>query len=580
MAIVKKLRSWLAETHGPQFELVRHFLSEQLAHDLIASDQVRKLVITVLAVLACIGPLIVRLYIPKYNYLQNLDTGDLYIAAVRADRLFFITLSMLAASLVTVIQWQGLFPSLPDYLALKPLPVRLYRVFLARFLSAFVIVLVVISALDLPTSVLFPFLTSGRWQSPSFGVRYILAHATATLSAGVFAFFTLTALQGTFMNLFPPRIFARISVLIQALFATASLTAVSRVLDMPHWHKTIASMPRWMLLFPPAWFLGVYESLLGARDFYFRQLCERAVVGVPTALFLAVATYFLCYHRHARRVLEQSLPNSTGNFFTERSASAVLDLFVPRAPERGTLVFAIQTLRRSRHHKLITGFSLAIALVLALQAAGPATVHHLYATRSWPAGELESILAAPLVVSAALISALCYVFHLPSDLKAAWIFRIAERTSRIEMLDSVESFLGLCGLAPVLLFAAPYEALTLGWPLALTHSVLIASLALLFIEVRLYDWNKIPFTCSYVPGRRNFWQTIGAYLLLFAAIIPTLTYFEARLLPPFALLVAAAAISVGYFFLRSTRRARQKLAPLLFDESDEPLLGLMRLNRE
>jgi hypothetical protein len=89
------VKRWLAETHGSQFELVRHFLSELLANDLIGSDQVRRLVITVLAVVGCIGPLIVRLYMPKYGYLQSLDTGDLYLAAVRADRLFFISLSML-----------------------------------------------------------------------------------------------------------------------------------------------------------------------------------------------------------------------------------------------------------------------------------------------------------------------------------------------------------------------------------------------------------------------------------------------------------------------------------------------------
>jgi hypothetical protein len=88
MTIGRKLRSWLAETHCPQFELVRHFLSEQLANDLISSDQVRRFAITVLAALACVGPLIVRLYIPKYNYLQSLDSDDLYLAAVRADRLF------------------------------------------------------------------------------------------------------------------------------------------------------------------------------------------------------------------------------------------------------------------------------------------------------------------------------------------------------------------------------------------------------------------------------------------------------------------------------------------------------------
>lgn len=580
MAIAKTLRSWLAETHDPQFELVRHFLSEQLANDLISSDQVRRFVITVLAALACIGPLIVRLYIPKYNYLQSLDSADLYLAAVRADRLFFITLSMLAAGLVTVIQWHGLFPSLPDYLALKALPVRLYQVFIARFLSSFVILGIVIAALNLGTSVLFPLLTCGRWQSPSFGVRYVLAHWTATFSAGVFTFLTLNALQGVLMNFLPPRIFERLSVLIQVLFATAFLTAAPYVLEMPDRHKTIAAKPHWMLLFPPAWFLGVYESLLGGRDVYFLLLCKRAVTGIASGLFLTLTAYSLCYRRHIRRVMEQSRPKLTGESFTERLASALLGRLVRRTPERGTFVFTIQTLHRSRHHKLITGFALAIALVLALQTAGPATVLHLHSARSWSPWEIESILAVPLVIAAALISALCYVFQLPSDLQASWVFRIAERASRAELLDSVESLLVLCGLVPVLLVTAPYEALTLGWSLTLAHIALVGVFVLLLIEARLYDWHKIPFACSYVPGRRNFWQTIGTYLLLFAALIPTITYFEARLLRPFNLLASAGALSVGYFFLRSARRDRWKIVPLLFDESDDPQLDAMRLDRE
>jgi hypothetical protein len=76
----KNIRSWLSETHGSQFELFRHFLSEQRLNDLISSDQVRRFVVTMLAVLACVGPLIVRLYMPKYKYLHGRGTGNLYLA--------------------------------------------------------------------------------------------------------------------------------------------------------------------------------------------------------------------------------------------------------------------------------------------------------------------------------------------------------------------------------------------------------------------------------------------------------------------------------------------------------------------
>jgi hypothetical protein len=580
MAPRSRFRSWLAETHGPQLELVRHFLSEQLANDLFSSDQVRRLVITVLAVLACVGPLIVRLYRAKYTYLQGLDTGNLYLAAVRADRFFFISLSMIVAGLVAVIQWQGLFPSRQDYLALKPLPVRLYQVFVARFLSSLAIAVVVIADLNLATSILFPLLTSGRWQSPSFGIRYVLAHAIATVCAGLFAFFAIGTLQGALMNILPPRMFARSSVLIQALLATAFLAAMPYVLDIPNWYATIAAQPRWTLFFPPAWFLGVYETLLGAQDSYFLRLNETAVMETAAALCLTVTTYFLCYRRLASRVLEQALPESSGSSLIERSAAALLRIFVKSPPEQATFVFAIQTLRRSRQHKFVIGFCVALALVLALPAVISSSVAHFHSGESWSVWELESVLAVPLVIGAVLLSALCYVFQLPSQPQAGWVFRMAESTARRDLLASVESLLIVCGLVPVLLLTASLEVFALGWALAFAHLELVAVFMLLLIEARLSEWRKVPFTCSYVPGRRNFWQTMGIYLLLFAILIPAITYLEARLLRPLILLASAAALGAVYFSLRSTRQSQWAMTPLSFDESDEPLLEGIRLTPE
>lgn len=108
-------------------------------------------------------------------------------------------------------------------------------------------------------------------------------------------------------------------------------------------------------------------------------------------------------------------------------------------------MFALQTLWRSRPHKLVIGFSVAIALVLALQTAGPNMVAHLRSGESWSIWQLESILAVPLVIGAVLISVLCYVFQLPSQVEASWVFRMAERLGPRELLDSVEYLLVFCG---------------------------------------------------------------------------------------------------------------------------------------
>jgi hypothetical protein len=576
----QRIHSWLSQTHGAQFELVRHFVSSQLVNELTASGQVQRLAITALCVLGCVGPLIVRLYTSKYAYLQSLDTGDLYLAAVRADRLFFIALSMITAGGVTVFQWQRLFPSRLDYLALKVLPVRMHQLFLARFLSSFLITLVVIADLNLATSFLFPFLTSGRWQTPSFGVRYIAAHALATFTAGLFTFFAIGAMQGLLMNLLPPCLFERVSVLLQAVLGTAFVAALPYVVEIPNWHLMIAAQPRWLLLFPPAWFLGWYETLLGSHNRYFLQLREMAGTGMAMALCLAFAMYLLSYHRHARRSLEQASQGPGRRSSVAKAAGVLHPILMQHSQTQAAFVFAIHTLRRSRHHKLVMGVCVAIAAVLALQTAAPAIAAYFRSSQDWSLWQIESILAVPLVVSAVLISSLCYVFQLPSESRASWVFRMAESAARLKLLSSVEFLLVICAVVPGLLLSIPLEVLVVGWVRAFAHTALSAVLLLLLIELRLYEWHKIPFTCSYVAGRRNLWQALGLYLILFTLLIPTIAYFEARLLSPFLLLGAAAVLGVIYFFLRSARRMQWGIVPLLFDEFDEPLIAGMKLNRE
>lgn len=95
--------------HGVQFELIRHFFSQHLASDLISSGQARRFFVAILVLIASVGPLIVRIYMPKYGYLQGLPTPDLYLAAVHADRLFFVSLSMLVVGLITTLSGRACF---------------------------------------------------------------------------------------------------------------------------------------------------------------------------------------------------------------------------------------------------------------------------------------------------------------------------------------------------------------------------------------------------------------------------------------------------------------------------------------
>jgi hypothetical protein len=168
--------------------------------------------------------------------------------------------------------------------------------------------------LNITTSVLFPLLASGRWQSPSFGVRSIVVHAVVNVGAGLFMFVATIAFQGVLLNVLRPGMFDRFSLLTQTLFTAGFVVSVPYVLDIPNWHEMIEARPHWMWFFPPAWFFGLYESWLGAHERYFQRLSEIAIIALGLAFVVGLGTYFASYHRHAMRhgtiVTEAESPRS------------------------------------------------------------------------------------------------------------------------------------------------------------------------------------------------------------------------------------------------------------------------------
>lgn len=126
------MKEWLRETHGPGFELLRHFLWRFFDSDLITTPgQMAGVLLGALPVVFQWFFLLVQPLHHKYEYLSQLATPGAYREAIRADELWLITLMMSAIGLLTAIKWQFLFPDLRDYRALGALRLHLGR-YLAR----------------------------------------------------------------------------------------------------------------------------------------------------------------------------------------------------------------------------------------------------------------------------------------------------------------------------------------------------------------------------------------------------------------------------------------------------------------
>src|SRR5580698_4769583 len=294
--MLQRAREWGRQTHGSFFELLRYFLASQFSTSVLSSDRTRLLVITSAGILGAIGPLIVRLYMPKYGYLNSLTTGNLYVSALGADHLFFVTLSMIVTTIATAILWDGIFPERRDYLVLKPLPVPLYQIFCARLFAVLLVVAFVIVDLNGLTSVLFTAITRTTWGTPGFALN-VSAHFMACACAGLFAFLSIIALQGVCLNLLPGAWFERMSTVCQAVFITAFVALLPYIFDIPNWFPLLNSQPAWLQQCPPAWFWGLQEKLRGSNDPFFLALAHKAVRAIEFESVLSAILFWITYRR-------------------------------------------------------------------------------------------------------------------------------------------------------------------------------------------------------------------------------------------------------------------------------------------
>ena len=87
---------------------------------------------------------------------------------------------------------------------------------------------------------------------------------------------------------------------------------------------------------------------------------------------------------------------------------------------------------------------------------------------------------------------------------ANWAFQITEGEGRREWLRAVDRFVLFWGAAVMLIVPFPLEVRLLGWR-AVAESVLFAAFGLLCYEWIFSSWEKLPFTCSHLPGKTPTW---------------------------------------------------------------------------
>jgi hypothetical protein len=481
--------------------LVRHFFGRFFDNEIVAQDSdMRTNVVQTLGFVAVPG---------MFAAFAMLPTG------VRFDRpfaqgwevitnyYFFVLYSMVVMGFVMVFEWDALFPDRKDYIILTPLPLGGRSIFLAKVLALILFLGFFVLDANFLGMLLAPLITGGPGATFRVVLPVAAAHAIAVLSGGIFVALSFAGLQGVLINCLTGRAFRRVSAwaqmasmafLITILFLTPYMAGAIRPLFEQH-----SPVLRW---FPPFWFLSLYMDLLPGRPggALFHDLAPLAgrALGVAAAVFSV--TYLAGYARHARRIMEST--ETTGDppgrlrAAFERLVNARL---LPHPLERATFHFISSTILRSARHRLFLATYGGIAIALALPnivwfGLNPGAPTFVFTA--------AGLLAVPLILTFLCVTGLRGAFNLPAELRANWVFQTAESEDRVQHIRAARKWIVVMALAPLTAAMLPFEVALRGWWGAI-HVTFALALALVMLNVLLIWFRKIPFTCSYFPGKMS-----------------------------------------------------------------------------
>jgi hypothetical protein len=561
-------------------ELARHFFSRFFDNDLVAihTDDVdmRATVVNILAILAAPGMLLPFLFMSKYVKLQE---APMYVRdlASLGEKEFFICFSMTVMGLVTVIEWEMLFPDRRDYANLTPLPIRLRTMFGAKIAALLAFLAIFSLAINAFSPVMFPAVVLQKGSVLNV-IPFARCHIVAILAANTFVFFFCVAVQGILMNVLGYRLFRRVSPYVQfGLVALLLLMFLLSARIVSELQPGAAMNPAAVYAFPPLWFLGLYQTQLGWTNPVFRELAASARMAAGWTTFGALATYVLSYKRHVTRSLESADEYSTVPSAMEKFVSRVLDRFVVRdGLQQAAFYFIWKTLTRSRRHKLLFAAYVAVGCAVIFEGLAVLVAR---GGNSWMYHPVPELLPAPLILAFFILCGMRHVFAVPAELRANWIFQVSDRGEAKRCLAGVKKAMLVLGVAPLFALLLPLHVLFWGWRTALLHMLFGTVISWLLVEVLLVSFEKFPFTCSYLPGKANLKVSWPLYLFGFTTYVSavlTLEYWMLQRPVRFVWLAAVVVLVQAALFIYRWRVVGRDVA-LVFDEQPEPLVRTLNL---
>jgi hypothetical protein len=468
----------------------------------------------------------------------------------------------LVIGLCAVLMWDSTFPDKRDAMVLGPLPVFPRTILLAKLSASATVLAIAVIALNCTSSIAMSVIFGG---SPLGILRFFAAWWIALFASALFLYGAVLAIQGLGALLLPRRLFLRISAALQIAafgvflagrFLQPWLTTFSRLTSNDN-HQLLAYSPTF-------WFFALFNHLNGTLSHELFWVAHRAWIALALVTTGATASLLLCYLRTMKKTVEEPdlVPGGSSIRWIPRLGGSL---------QSAIAIFSLRSILRSRQHRIVLAFSWSIIFAIALSI-----VHQAIANPPEPVS--LDLLMPTFIMMVFGVFGLRGLFSLPISLKANWLLQITQLRPTVQYSAASRRSLQLLGVAPVLLISAALATHFRPWQHVAGHLLFLTLFGCVLAELSLIRFYKIPFTCSYMPGKANIQVLFWGFVFVFFLLALTIGTWElAALAQPRKYLTLVAAFSGLYITLWIFNRIQARTAILYYEETPPEIITRLGL---
>ena len=489
--------------------------------------------------------------------------------ALIVHRLLFVTFTMAALGLVSLVVWEGVFPDRRDARILGSLPLRSSTLIAARLGALGVVAAIFILATNAVPTLIYG-TTVGAYGGASSPLHGIVAHFVTTTAAGAFVFFGFISLQGLLLNVAGRVAAERLSVVLQIAFVVGLLQLIfffPRIGSLVGQEASDLTAHPLMRYVPSVWFFALYVVVGGKASSDTVPLALLAAGLTVLVVLLAVGLFVMTHDRLTRLALESRDVAGPKNRLIGAAVRWVNVTVVRNPTHRAVFQFTLKTIVRSRTHRMLLALYAGVGLAFVMSGFIPLLMRAGVAGLNVPSIPL---LSTPFVLMFFCLVGMRAAFALPVEPKAAWVIRLLEPRDRVAAVNGARTAMLAAVVVPIALLAAVSTTFLLDAWHAAVHTTFCVLLGWLLAETMSLTLNKIPFTCTYYPGLSKLRSLWPLYLTAFTTFSYTTPVVEhAAFRDPSVLITFSVVALTAIAVLRLTRSYRLRALPgFKFQEED------------